>query len=45
MKKCPWIEEDFDLPLDVPCPVCGAKGNDPDEVEAKCVDRDLTKFP
>ena len=43
--KCPWEDEEFDLPLDVPCPVCGAKGDDPEEVETKCVSRDRVDFP
>jgi hypothetical protein len=26
MPKCPFLDEDFDLDIDEPCPVCGVTG-------------------
>ena len=37
-KSCPFEDPEFHIDLGVPCPVCGCKGGDPDEVERLCVD-------
>jgi len=38
--KCPFINPNFDLDFDEPCPVCGAFGyTDPDEISKICVDQ------
>lgn len=37
---CPFNDPNFDMPMDEPCPVCGALGYSPEEVEQKCVDLD-----
>ena len=34
--SCPFADRAFSLPIDTPCPVCGAKGNSMEPFE-KCV--------
>lgn len=36
--KCPFIDPKFELDIQEPCPVCGAKGFSPIDVERKCID-------
>lgn len=37
--KCPFTDPKFDIPMDEPCPVCGAYGyQDPDYIYTICVD-------
>lgn len=36
--KCPFEDPEFDIPVNEPCPVCGALGTNPEEVDQKCVD-------
>jgi hypothetical protein len=38
MSACPFEDPSFYIKLGVPCPVCGCRGGDPEEVERLCVD-------
>lgn len=39
MCVCPFVNPNFDLDFDEPCPVCGAFGyTDPEEINKMCVD-------
>ena len=36
--KCPFNDPDFNIKYWEPCPVCGVKGGDAKEIDAKCVE-------
>lgn len=36
--KCPFNDQDFFIPVEEPCPVCGMTGEIDDDEPSKCVD-------
>lgn len=47
IKKCPFDDPEYTLPVSEPCPVCGAKGDLSNEtiyeINTKCVTRQTNK--